>query len=187
MLLVNNSVVGGATPAQFVHAPWGRRGEARGPRVSWFLFCVGVAIPYSVASSPDKVRTLLHALGARRFWRGLGCLLQSAIEDRLYFAIGVLGLIGLSYLVGSLLYGLPALFRALAAAAMLVAYGLALRHLPFGGGPPEFSEGRHLVRHLNETYLAAYSLRGLPRSSRRGSGPHRYPLRRSLAVTPHDP
>jgi predicted acyltransferase len=165
MLLVNNIALDVYTPTQLTHAEWGRGMNLADLVFPWFLFCVGIAVPFSLASM--RARELPDwRIDLRIVFRAtvivlLGCLIESSIARRPVFSLGVLQLIGLAYLVGAFLYDLHLIRRLLIAGALLAAYGAALRYMPFPGGPA-FEESNNLVRHLNRTYLMPFGLSGLP-------------------------
>jgi len=137
MLLVNEKVLGPATPLQLKHARWNESPHVADMVFPWFLLIVGVAIPYAVASrrsrgmSPgayylDVVRrTVILVL--------LGCAINSSWADRPLLNMGVLQLIGLAYLVAALLYGLPLTARMVVAASLLAAHWAAIRFIPIPG------------------------------------------------------
>ncbi len=167
MLIVNNVALDEATPPLLTHAPW-RGGVYLADLVfPWFLLCVGVAIPFSLAGFRSRGlpawRYDLRVVARMLALVFLGCLIQSAIEKRPVFCLGVLQLIGLAYMVGALLADLPVGRRLLIAAMMLAGYGLALQYIPLPAlGAPAFEEEANLVRHINETFLRPFGLAGLP-------------------------
>ncbi len=166
MLLVNNIALDTATPAQFMHAEWGQGVRFADLVFPWFLFIVGVAIPFSAAGHRAK------GLPARRYlWKAvartisllaLGCLVDSALARQPVLGLGVLQLIGLAYLVGAVLYATPWWVRALVAGTLLVGHWGVLRFAPVAGlGTGSFSEHANGVQHLNDVYLAPLHLKGL--------------------------
>jgi predicted acyltransferase len=166
MLLVNNVALDAATPRQLTHAPWNRGVHFADLVFPWFLLIVGVAIPYSAASALAKGlrqwRYDLKVIGRAVTLVLLGCLIDSSMLKRPTFDLGVLQLIGLSYMVGALLYDLPLTRRLLVAAALLAAHWAAIRFMPIPGvGAGVFTEGQNLIYHLNRVYLQPISLRGL--------------------------
>jgi len=165
MLLVNEKVLGPATPLQLKHARWNESPHVADMVFPWFLLIVGVAIPYAVASrrsrgmSPgayylDVVRrTVILVL--------LGCAINSSWADRPLLNMGVLQLIGLAYLVAALLYGLPLTARMVVAALFLAAHWAAIRFIPIPGiGAGIFTADQNLIRYLHEAYLG-HSLAGI--------------------------
>ncbi len=167
MLLVNNIALDIFTPKQFTHAPWNGGVRLADLVFPWFLFCVGVAIPFSARSFKKKglptwrydlkvvTRALVLVL--------LGCLIASSVSKRPVFELGVLHLIGLAYLIGALLYDLALSRRMLVAGAFLVGYWAAVRVIPIPGvGRGAFEESHNLIQHFNDTYLTQVSLQGLP-------------------------
>jgi len=165
MLLVNEKVLGPATPLQLKHARWNESPHVADMVFPWFLLIVGVAIPYAVASrrsrgvSPgayylDLVRrTVILVL--------LGCAINSSWADRPLLNMGVLQLIGLAYLVAALLYGLPLTARMVVAASLLAAHWAAIRFVPIPGiGAGIFTADQNLIKYLHEAYLG-HSLAGI--------------------------
>jgi len=167
MLLVNNMALDTATPRQLAHAGWGGGVRLADLVYPWFLFCVGVAIPFSMASSRRKAwspwRTTLRVVSRTAILVLLGCVLESALVKRPIFKLGVLQMIGLSYLVGALLYELSASRRVLVAGAFLGLHWMALKLLPIPGvGTGIVAEHDNFIQHVNRTYLEAVHLAGLP-------------------------
>lgn len=166
MLLVNNAALDVATPTQLTHAPWNGGVRLADFVFPWFLLCMGMAIPFSIASHKRKglpswrydLRAVMRAAGLV----GAGCLVDGAIEGRVIFQLGVLQLIGLAYLGAALIAELPAQRRILIAGGLLVGYWGALRYIQVPGlARGTFEENANLIKHLNETYLAPLSLRGV--------------------------
>lgn len=167
MLLVNNLALDAATPRQLIHSRWNGGVTAADLVFPWFLLCMGFAIPFAFRSAKKKGvvgwRLAVKVL-SRTWWLFvLGLLVDSAIQQQPVFGIGVLQLLALAYLGGSLLARLPILFRGLVCAALLVGYGLSLLYLTLQGYPvPRFDEELNLVKFLNDTYLSGSGWRGLP-------------------------
>ena len=167
MLLVNNTALDTATPAQLTHARWGEGLRLADLVYPWFLFCVGVAVPFSAASFRRKGLPCWK-YDAKVIRRAvvlvlLGCLVDSCQVRRPVFTLGVLQLIGLAYLVAAMLYDLPAYRRLLLAVLLLAAYWAAIKYLPIPGvGPGALDESRNFIWHLNRSYLNAVHLWGLP-------------------------
>lgn len=167
MLLVNNIALDTDTPAQLLHAPWNGGVHLADFVMPWFLFAMGVAIPFSVAGARRKgipawrgdLRVLLRAVALV----ALGCLIDSSVRRHLGFSLGVLQIIGLAYLVAALVYDLPWPRRAFIAAGLLVGYWAAIKYIPVPDmGVGVFEETRNLIYHLNRTYLGPVLLWGLP-------------------------
>jgi len=167
MLLVNNVALNAATPDQLTHAPFG--GVNLADLVfPWFLFCLGAAIPYAHASFVKQNlpiwRYLQRIMFRSALLFGFGLFLTSALAHTPVFALGVLQLIALAYLVAALLYlaSPQPITLLLLAALLLVGYWGAIRLIPVPGlGPGIFEEDRNLLLHLNKTYLQPLGLRGL--------------------------
>ncbi|MEN6357049.1 MAG: DUF5009 domain-containing protein [Armatimonadota bacterium] len=167
MLLVNNFGVGPDTPKFLMHAQWSGGVRLADFVFPWFLYCVGVAIPFSVASARKRAvpvwRYDLRSVRRVILLIALGVLVSSAAEHGLDFTLGTLALIGLSYAAGSLLYDLPAHRRAIIALLMLAAYWVVIKFLPNPGvHAGAFDEGRNIIHHINQKYLAPLNLDGLP-------------------------
>lgn len=166
MLLVNNMALGELTPESLTHADWSGGINFADLVFPWFLFIVGVSIPFAAASArrrgvsgwPLAGKVLSRAVTLVL----LGWLLDSSVAHQPMIGLGVLQLIGCAYACGTLLALLPAVPRLVTAAALLLGHWaiLALVHAP-GVPAGTFEEGRNAITHLNETYLAAFGLKGL--------------------------
>ena len=166
MLLVNNIMLDEATPRHLRHAAWNEGLNFADLVFPWFIFIVGVAIPYAVASHRRKGLPLwkydLRVLSRAMTLVLLGCLIDSSIYRRPIFDLNVLQLIGLAYLVAALLYELPVSRRIIIAAGFLLAHWAAIRFLPIPGvGKGVFTESQNFINHINQVYLNPYGLRGL--------------------------
>ena len=166
MLLVNNIAAGEATPRHLQHAGWNRGIHFADLVFPWFLFIVGVAIPFSVASA-RKRGTRWWQYAGKVFSRTatllfLGCLVDSSIAHRPVVGLGVLQLIGLAYAVAAFLVFAPLPWRLLIAVGLLVSHWAALRFIPVPGvGPGAFTPADNLIAYLNQAYLARFHLNGL--------------------------
>lgn len=166
MLLVNNASMDTATPKHFIHAAWNQGITFADLVFPWFLFIVGVAIPYSKASQRRKgmspANDIWKALGRCVMLVMLGCLLDSSLAKRPVFDLGVLQIIGLAYLVGTILYELPAWVRYTLAGLLLVAHWILLRFVSYPGGEAGvLLETQNIIKYINDTYLTAFNLKGL--------------------------
>jgi len=165
MLLVNNMALDEKTPRQLTHAGWNQGITFADLVFPWFLFIVGVAIPYSYASARRRGVPVwqydLRVLGRSLTLVALGCFIDSAMIRALYFDLGVLQLIGLAYLVSALLYELPVSRRLLLAALLLAGYWWLLKWMPVPGHGFVFTEETNIINHLNSVYLARFHLNGL--------------------------
>ncbi|SEJ66303.1 Predicted acyltransferase [Deinococcus reticulitermitis] len=166
MLLVNNVALGSLTPAQLQHAPWGGGITLTDLVFPWFLFCAGVAIPFSLAGA-QRGGLRGWALAGRLASRaallfGVGCLLTSAVAGRPVLSLGVLQLIALASLVGGLTGGWPIWTRLAFALALLLGYGGLITHAPLPDGTVGvFEEERNVIGALNSAVLGPLGLRGL--------------------------
>jgi predicted acyltransferase len=132
----------------------------------WFLLIVGAAIPYSVAAHRargfPRWRYGLKALTRAAVLVLLGCLINSSFARRPMFDLGILQLIGLSYLVAALLYEPSLLWRLLLAGGLLVAHWGIIRFLPIPGvGAGVFTESENAINYINRAYLHRFALSGL--------------------------
>lgn len=166
MLLVNNIALDTATPPQLTHAPWKDGIRLADLVFPWFLFCAGVAIPFSAAAARRRgVKSWQYDL--RILKRAvllvlLGCLVDSSLAKRPIFDLGVLQIIGLAYLVAALLYDLTLSRRLLVAGILLAGYWAAIKYVPVPGlGAGVFEENRNLIRYLNQAHLMPLGLAGL--------------------------
>lgn len=166
MLLVNNVALDVFTPKHLQHAPWNGGVTLADFVAPWFLFCVGVAIPFSAASFAKTGKPAWHQ-DLKILKRGamlilLGCLIDSSIYNGPVFCLDVLQIIGLAYVVGALLYDLPLSRRMAIAGLLLVGYWAAIKFIPIPGvGAGYFEQNRNLIWHLNRTYLMSLNLAGL--------------------------
>lgn len=166
MLLVNNVALDANTPYLLTHAPWNGGVYLADLVFPWFLLAVGVAIPFAAASFRKKNlpswRYDLKVIQRSILLFGLGLLIVSSIARRPVFALDVLQLIAMAYLVAALLYNLPTHRRGMIVGSSLLAYWAAIRYLPVPGvGRAIFEEDQNLILHFNNTFLSAVNLRGL--------------------------
>lgn len=166
MLLVNNISLDTATPKHLTHAEWSGRVHTADVVFPWFLFAVGVAIPFAVASHRRKGGTWLNYFGkAIRRTASLillGILVDSTINHAWTPGLGVLQIIGLAYFIGALLSPLPLLWRTAVSLLLLAGHSWLLLawHVP-GFGPGRVTETTNAVAFLNEIYLAPWGIKGL--------------------------
>lgn len=167
MLLVNNFGAEANTPTWLTHAYW-RGGVHLADFVfPWFLFCVGVAIPFSVASFRRKKLPEweydLRALRRTAILLLLGVLVVSADDGKLDFTVGILQLIALAYGAATLLYDLSLPRRLFVTATLLAGYWALIKFIPNPGVyTGAFAEGRNIIHHINTKYLEPIGLDGLP-------------------------
>jgi predicted acyltransferase len=165
MLVVNEKEFGPATPAHLRHAGW--EGLHLADLVfPWFLFIVGVAIPYAAAARRTRANSrweyCLRVVRRTVILVLLGALINSSYAGSPVWNMGVLQLIGLAYFVGALLYGLAVQWRLGVAAALLLGYWLAIRFVPIPGvGSGVFTQDQNLIKYLDEAYLRHYHLNGI--------------------------
>lgn len=167
MLLVNNIALDVYTPKHLTHASWNAGVNLADLVAPWFLFCVGVAIPFSAASFAKTGKPAWHQdlkiLRRGALLVGLGCLIDSTLYNGPVFCLDVLQIIGLAYIAGALLYDLPLSRRMGIAGALLIGYWAAIKFLPIPGvGTGLFEQSRNFIAHLNRTYLMPFNLTGLP-------------------------
>lgn len=166
MLLVNNVALDTATPSHLKHADWNEGLTFADMVFPWFLFIVGVAVPYAYASFRRKGNAgrqyAFKALSRMVILVFLGCLIDSSLAKTPVFGLGVLQLIGLAYLAGALLYELPIVWRLSIAAAFLIGHWLLIMFVSIPGMEKgAFTESRNVVTYINQIYLAQYHLNGL--------------------------
>lgn len=166
MLLVNNVALDSKTPKQLMHAPWNGGVHLADLVFPWFLFCMGLAVPFSMDGMAAKGMGTATRMGRVLFRAAalfaLGCLIDSVQAGSFVIGLDVLQLLGLAYLFAALFYPLHWQARLIVVAALLAGYGLALTLIPYPpAGKPMFEEGRNLVAHVNTSYLARFKLSGL--------------------------
>lgn len=164
MLLVNNVALGEYTPTQLMHAHFG--GVTLTDMVfPWFLFCAGAALPFSQAAMLKAGLTgwpFYQRLATRAVLLYLmGALVTSVTQHALTLGLGVLQLIALSTFCAALMAGWRGRWQAVAAALLLVGYGLFLSLTPHGGGVGVVSENANPVQAVNDALLSLWGLRGL--------------------------
>jgi len=165
MLLVNNVALGRFTPVQLVHAGWGDMVTFADMIFPWFLLIVGLSIPLAAAS--HRKRGLSHDVWmykvfTRTFMLALlGCLVDSSVKGHVTFTLGVLQLIGLSYLVAALLAHYSQGVRLAVAAGLFLTHWAIVRFYPTDFGVGNFSASGNFVLWLNDTYLKTYHIDGL--------------------------
>lgn len=166
MLLVNNIALDTATPQHLTHALWNQGLHFADMIFPWFLFAVGIAIPFSAAGYLKRGGPAWK-YDLRIFSRTvtlflLGCAIDSSIAHKVTIGLGVLQVIGLAYFCSAFLYELPTRRRFIIAAGLLLAHWAAIRFVPVpGAAPGAFTEASNLIKHLNETYLTPLGLKGL--------------------------
>lgn len=166
MLIVNNIALDTLTPKTLTHAEWTGAVHIADVVFPWFLFAVGIALPFSLASQlkkgMTKSRFILKAASRAAILIGLGILVDSSVERHWAIGLGVLQLIGLSSLFGSVLIMIPRLWRLVCALAFITVHFIVLRHLPIpGAAAGTFTEDVNSIKFLNDTYLEPWHLRGL--------------------------
>jgi len=167
MLLVNNIALGDRVPKQLLHAEWSGEVHMADLVFPWFLFIVGVALPYSVASARRK-HLEFWKFDLKALWRAgalifLGCMINSFEQRHFVFGLDVLQLIGLAFMCAVLIGGLFRLPGRLAVAALLlVANWYILKRIPIPGyGAGHFTEHVNSIDYINSAYLSHYNLKGL--------------------------
>ncbi len=166
MLLVNDAAMDTATPKHLMHAPWNQGITFADMVFPWFLFIAGIAIPFSKASQRKKGMS-----SASGIWKALnrciilvllGCLLDSSMVKRPIFDLGVLQLIGLAYLLGTILYELPGWLRYSVAGLLLLGHWWLLKFVEYPGGHAGILlENQNIVDYINRTYLRTWGLWGV--------------------------
>ena len=167
MLTVNNIALGDKAPQQVLHGEWSGAVNMADLVFPWFLFIVGVALPYSVASARRKKLDLWH-YDLKALWRAmalvaLGCLIDSFEMHRPVFDLDVLQLIGLAFFTAVLVGGLLRLpGRLILAGLLLLANWAIIRKVPIPGyGSGHFTEQLNTIDYINKQYLNPVHLKGL--------------------------
>jgi predicted acyltransferase len=166
MLWVNNVPFEEARFRQFGHAKWGEFPTFTDMIFPWFLLIVGCAMPLSWASRRAKGTSLpqlwAHSLKRAAILFCLGCIIDSSISKRVVVGMGVLQLIGVSFLIASVACHLKSLWRGVLTGGMLVAYWALIRFFPVPGiGSGFFFENQNVIRYLNQEYLAPIHAAGI--------------------------
>lgn len=165
MLLVNNAGDDRAFWYQFRHAHWGEMVTFCDQIFPWFLFMVGVALPYSASSFHKKTPGFLPYF-KKAFQRMVillcfGILIDSSISKRLVIGLDVLQLIGLAYFVGAMIYELSEKKRWCIAGIFLIGYWILLRFVPIPGvGAGFFEEDKNIIHYINQ-YLYPWHIAGI--------------------------
>jgi predicted acyltransferase len=165
MLFVNNTA--GRVPEWAKHGDWTGAVNLADLVFPWFLFIVGVALPYSVASA-RRIHLPQCQFDLKALWRALslitlGCIIDSFLAHKPLFDLDVLQLIGLAYFMAVLIGGLFRLpGRIVLAGLLLLANWAILMHVPIPGhGAGHFTEEINVPKYVNETYLSRFHLNGL--------------------------
>lgn len=167
MLLVNNIALDSATPAALQHAPWGGGITMTDLVFPWFLFAAGTAMPFAFQSARKRgaigLEWARRAISRTVSMFALGCLVTSAVAHHPIIGMGVLQLIALASLAGAVAYPWRTSVRVFISVALLVGYWALLRFYPVpNAGTGVFEETSNAVRHINESFLEPWGLRGLP-------------------------
>lgn len=166
MLLVNNIALDELTPKTLMHADWSGAVHIADLVFPWFLFAVGVSLPWSIESQRSKGSSasgiLRKAMLRTAILIVLGWVVDSAVAGSIVLGLGVLQLIGLSYLFAVLLTFLPWWARCAVATLAMASHWIILRFLPVPGGfTGVISESANAIKYLNDVYLEPLHLRGL--------------------------
>ncbi|MDR5697796.1 MAG: DUF5009 domain-containing protein [Armatimonadota bacterium] len=165
MLLANHIVWSPSIPVQLRHAPWGAGVTLTDVVFPWFLFVMGVAIPLSAARSRQAAGGLppvLRILRRSFLLVVLGLVVYTSVYGRLYLGLGILQVLGLTYLVAATTARLPVGGRAALCAALVLGHWALLKFAPVPGvGSGVLEPGRNILHYLNTTYFQRYHLAGL--------------------------
>jgi predicted acyltransferase len=166
MLLVNNVATHEAQLNTLTHAEWTGGVNVADLVFPWFLFIVGVAIPFSAGAAQRKGVTGWQyagkVLGRALSLVLLGWLVDSSVAHKPQIGLGVLQLIGLAYACGALLGRAPVGVRLGCAAALLLGHWALLKGYQTPNFPRgTFEEDRNVVAYLNDMYLGRWGLKGL--------------------------
>ncbi|MDK2971525.1 MAG: hypothetical protein PWP23_1280 [Candidatus Sumerlaeota bacterium] len=167
MLFVNNAGYDEAFPAQFRHAAWGDFVTFCDMIFPWFLFIMGVSLPFSAASfrkrNPEAGLGQYALKCARRavLLVLMGVLIDCSIHKRIHVGMNVLQLIGLAFFVAAMLYETPRRVRFAVAAASLVLYWILIRFIPLPGlEAGSFDADANAIAWINNR-LRPYHLAGI--------------------------
>ncbi len=167
MLLANYVVWSPRVPGVLQHAAWGAGVTLTDVVFPWFLFTMGVAIPLSFEAARRR-GTSAWALATRVVRRSallflLGLLVYTAVHWRPYWGLGILQMLGLTYLVGAAGMAAPPASRAAVALTLAAGHWALLTLAPVPGvGAGVLEEDRNVLRYLNLAYFQRYGLAGLP-------------------------
>ena len=166
MLLVNNIALNTQTPIQMTHAGWNQGLHLADLVYPWFLFTVGVSLPFSAGSFFERGNSWFRFVGKvisrSVVLVALGMLIQCSIDRKLELSMGILQGIGCAYFIAAILYAGPKWFRPLFGTLFLGGYAYALMNFSFPGGHAGvFEENRNLMHYLDGKYLVRYQLDGL--------------------------
>ncbi|MBO8152167.1 MAG: DUF5009 domain-containing protein [Candidatus Neomarinimicrobiota bacterium] len=166
MLLVNNPANDMAYPSWFRHARWGQGLTFCDMILPWFLFIMGVAIPFSFSSflkrKGSRFLFLLKSLRRSFVLILLGIIINCSISRAIVVKMDVLQLLGFSYIVSVLIYFLPRWFRICVSVFLIIGYYVLLKFIPFGGNPGgTLEEYNNIIYYLNTRFLSRYHLSGI--------------------------
>jgi len=165
MLMVNNPGYDSAFPRQFRHASWGEMVTFCDMIFPWFLFIVGVAIPFSASSFHKKYPGFFpyfnKALKRAVLLIFFGILIDSSIQKRVAIGMDVLQLIGLAFFCGAMCYELTRQWRIIVAVLLLIIHWALIRFMPIPGvGAGFFEPQKNIISYINQ-HLAPYHLAGI--------------------------
>jgi len=166
MLVVNNPGHDAAMHRQLRHAAWGEPATFCDLVLPWFVFIMGVALPFARAAfqrrTPGSLSFLTKSARRAAMLVFLGILIDCSVAKRVVIGMNVLQLLGLSFLAAAAIRELPwPRVVPAVAGALLLAWWLFLRWTPI----PEFGVGafeaqRNAVVWLN-ALLRPYHLAGI--------------------------
>ncbi len=165
MLMVNNPGHDSAFPDQFRHAAWGQMVTFCDMIFPWFLFMVGVALPFSASSfhkkTPGFYPYIIKAFRRMLLLIFFGVLIDSSVNKRIVVGMNVLQLIGLAYFFGAIIYETPKKYRSYIIAGLLIFYWAFIKFVPIPGeGAGFFEEEKNIIKYIN-TLLRPYHLAGI--------------------------
>jgi len=137
MLLVNNIEVEVIRHPQLGHAEWGQMITFCDMVFPWFLFCMGVATPFAIASFKKSgkhwVLFALRMLQRVLLLAALGVIITMSENKMVYTGQGILEVIAMAYLVATVFYILPTPWRALFTVALIIGYQWCYLYYPIPG------------------------------------------------------
>lgn len=155
MLVVNNPGRPELAPYQLGHAPWGQGITFADLVMPWFLFVIGVSLPFAIEPGRGKPGLWRKAVTRCLVLLGLGILLVSSANRRLVIGLDVLQHLGLAGLFATLVYVRAGHARWLVSIGILVAHWALLRF----SGP--LGEHDNVIARFNREHLAPFHLAGL--------------------------
>ncbi len=162
MLFVNNPGRRELTPGWLDHASWGVGITFADLVMPWFLFVIGVSLPFWVERSAGRPGFWSRVTRRALTLIGLGILLVSSAQHRFVIGLDVLQHLGIAGFLATVVYVQARRGRPWIILALLVSHWLLLRFVPAPGVPAGTLEpDRNIVAWINSNWLAPLHLAGL--------------------------